>query len=462
MRSLFIKWLSFLRPKTMAGEMIAILFISLGLFLVINATLEYRQQQSTSDQQQHQWNLNNIKTWIPIFEVLNENQASKVTQLTSSCHAGHNLTQTPYPTASTSTETAALTQYLSQGLNLPLERILVGHQIFSQQDFSYQACNNPEIAFPFKGIVISIKLASGYWLNSEIHPHQSHLIQNIFDRTKRALLVFLFIGGVAVYLISHLNKPLNNLSKASREFAQGLNISAVKESGPLDIQSAIRSFNTMQQQVTQEVTRRSQTLAAISHDIRTPLTALRIKAELVEHEQDRNSLISSITKMEKITASALEFLKGESRTEPMRLIDLNALLETECLDFIDAGQDVSYTPVAKVMQVCRPDALARAFRNLIENAVKYGGSAIIKLSVSPNFITISISDNGPGIPENQLALVVEPFKRLSKARESDKGGFGLGLAIVKAITSGHNAQLILSANKPTGLVAAIRLNRALN
>ena len=169
------------------------------------------------------------------------------------------------------------------------------------------------------------------------------------------------------------------------------------------------------------------------------------------------SLIASIERMERITASALEYLKGESRGEPMRRVDLSALLESECAEFEELGHDVAFVGEHGVQHTCRPEALARAVRNLIDNAVKYGGSARVALRRAPGSVDIVVADNGPGIPQDKLQLATEPFERLSDARDSDRGGFGLGLAIARAIAEGHEGQLTLAKNEPSGLVATIRL-----
>jgi signal transduction histidine kinase len=231
----------------------------------------------------------------------------------------------------------------------------------------------------------------------------------------------------------------------------------VAEEGPVDLRRAIRSFNAMQRQVAGEMARRTGTLAAISHDVRTPLTALRVKAEMVDDPELRKSLIASVERMERITASALEYLKGESRGEPMRAVDLSALLESECAEFEELGHDVAFVGEYGVQGMCRPEALARAVRNLIDNAVKYGDATRVSLRTASNFVEIAVTDHGPGIPEEKLRLATEPFERFSTARETDRGGFGLGLAIVRAIAEGHEGDLVLQRNEPRGLVATIRL-----
>jgi signal transduction histidine kinase len=304
--------------------------------------------------------------------------------------------------------------------------------------------------------VISVQLQSGRWLNAEVHPHEWHFRQKL-DWLLKVGAAFVFVGAVALFFIRRIGRPLNQLTAAARSFADGMQVNELAEDGPIDLRRAIRSFNAMQRQVAGEMARRTSTLAAISHDVRTPLTALRVKAEMVEDPDMRTSLIASVERMERITASALEYLKGESRGEPLRAVDLSALLESECAEFEELGHDVSFIGEHGVQGTCRPEALARAVRNLIDNAIKYGASARVSLRVESGFMEIAVADEGPGIPEDERRRAIEPFERLSTARETDSGGFGLGLAIVRAIAEGHEGAFALTKNEPRGLIATIRL-----
>nr|WP_257643994.1 ATP-binding protein [Luteimonas salinisoli] len=254
-----------------------------------------------------------------------------------------------------------------------------------------------------------------------------------------------------------LGRPLRRLTEGALRFGSGLKAEPLPETGPSDVRRTIRAFNAMQRQVIDEIDRRTSTLAALSHDLRTPLTALRVKAELVEDDKARSDLIASIVKMETIASSAIEFLKGEARTEPMRLIDLTALIESECADFQEIGAPVAFLGSGAVQIACRPDALARAVRNLIDNAIKYGGGAEVSICLSRSDVEIAVADHGPGIPADQVRQAIEPFVRLSAAREGDEKGFGLGLSVAAAVAKGHEGSLDLAANTPRGLVARIRI-----
>jgi signal transduction histidine kinase len=400
--------------------------------------------------------LERLRSLVPVLQRIDADNLGDVVGLASSCHAGYSVTDSPYRTTASNADTSRLESSLVRELSLDPQRLKAGHARLTREDFSYRRCGPWEIQLPMDGIVISVQLQSGRWLNAEVHPHEWHFRQKL-DWLLKVSAAFVFVGAVALFFIRRIGRPLNQLTAATRSFADGMQANELAEDGPIDLRRAIRSFNAMQRQVAGEIARRTSTLAAISHDVRTPLTALRVKAEMVDDPDVRASLIASIERMERITASALEYLKGESRGEPLRAVDLSALLESECAEFEELGHDVSFVGEHGVQSVCRSEALARAVRNLINNAIKYGKSARVSLRVESSFLEIAVADEGPGIPEDERRRAIEPFERLSTARETDSGGFGLGLAIVRAIAEGHEGSLALTKNEPHGLVATIRL-----
>lgn len=451
--------LSRLAPRSMEGQMIAILALSFALLLAVLAALEALEQEDVVEWARNDFTLSRLRRMMPAVEFMDTERIDDFLDVTSSCHEGYTLTEEPFATRP-SADSVAIGTRIARDLALDPGRVRAGHALLARTDFAYDKCSAAAIELPIEGVVISLQLHSGKWLNAEVHPHEWHVRRDMIGWIARSIGAFLFVGAIAVFFVRRLARPLNELTAAARRFGRGLQASDVKEGGPPDLKRAIRSFNAMQQQVADEVKRRTHTLAAISHDVRTPLTALRIKAELVDDDEARRDLISSIDAMERITASALEFLRGECRTEPMRDIDLGALVESECSNFADIGRNVAFLGGKETVRCsCRPDALSCALRNLIDNAIKYGGAAEVALHTDPESVAISVSDHGPGIPEDKLALAFEPFERLSQARQSDQGGFGLGLAIVRAIVDGHEGELVLEANEPTGLIATIRLPR---
>jgi len=453
-----LKILTALLPKSTEGQMTAVLCVALLVLFATMAVLELVEHDTAVETAGSSRTVDRLKELIPVLDQMDRSNVQHVVRLASSCHAGFSVTDAPFRTQRRTPETSRLESLITR--ELPADRQLrAAHAHLTRDDFAYRKCGPWEIDLPIDGIVISLQLRSGQWLNAEVHPHESHFPQKL-EWLLRVGAAFLFVGAVALILIRRLSRPLNRLTAAARHFAEGMKATDVEEDGPIDLRRAIRAFNAMQRQVADEVSRRSGTLAAISHDVRTPLTALRLKAEMVEDAAVRDDLIASIERMERITASALEFLKGESRAEPMRRVDLSALLDSECSEFSELGHDVAFEGERGIQHLCRPDALARATRNLIDNAVKYGTDARVSLRLDAAHVDIVVSDKGPGIPADQMKLATEPFERLSKARVGEQSGFGLGLAVSKAIAEGHDGELILAKNEPSGLIVTIRMPRS--
>ncbi len=436
--------------------MVVILALSLLVLFVVLMILEWMAHQTPLETAESPRTAERLAWLYPLLDGLPEKELGTILEIVSACHEGYTVTDAPFRTTGVTPEMRQLQARLARELSLPTERIHVGYAALSREDFSYNKCSASEIDLPLKGVVISMQLTSARWLNREVHPHEWH-VQEKLGWMLRASAAFAFVGGIAIFFIHRLSGSLNKLTHAARQFGEGIKVSMLTEAGPADVRRAIGAFNAMQRQVAEEVERRTNTLAAISHDLRTPLTALRVRAELVEDEALRHGLISGIERMERVTASALEFLRGQSRSEPLRTVDVSALVESECAEFEETGRDATFAGEHHVVCACRPDALARAVRNLIDNAVRYGGGASVAIRVSPDLVTISVSDQGPGIPAAQLQAVLEPFARLSPARGDDSGGFGLGLSIARAVAEGHDGDLNLEANRPSGLIASMRL-----
>jgi signal transduction histidine kinase len=445
-----------LAPRSIEGQWIAILALSFGLLLAVLAALEVLDQEDVDEWAQNDLTVARLRRVLPAVELMSAGTAEAFVRASSSCHEGYTLTDAP-PAGAPSAETAAIAARIARGLSLDPDRVHVVRARLVHGDFAYASCPPGAIDLPADGIVIGLGLRSGRWLNAEVHPHEWHLQRDMVRWTTRSIGAFLLVGAIAVFFLRRLARPIGDLTAAARRFGNGLTVCEVREAGPPELKRAIRSFNAMQLQVAEEVSRRARTLAVISHEVRTPLTALRIKAELVDDDAARGDLVRSIDAMERVTASALEFLRGECRSEVMRTIDLGALVESECSNVEEAGRRAAFAGESSLRWTCRPDALACAVRNLIDNAVKYAGGAEVSLRVERGIAAIAVADRGPGIPEEERALALAPFERLANARATGRSGFGLGLAIVQAIAEGHDGELVLEANTPTGLVATIRL-----
>jgi signal transduction histidine kinase len=214
----------------------------------------------------------------------------------------------------------------------------------------------------------------------------------------------------------------------------------------------------MQTSLKRLIENRTQMLGAISHDLRTQLTLLRLRAETVDHVDDRDRMLKTIGEMEDMLTATLSFARDEATSEMGKRIDIAAFVSSIADDMTDAGLAVQTGSIESGVAVeCKPLALRRALTNLIDNAVKYGGNAIVAMRATKAQVEITVDDEGPGIPEDQLGRVMQPFVRLEESRNRDTGGIGLGLAIAASIAEAHGGTLMLSNRREGGLRAAIAL-----
>jgi signal transduction histidine kinase len=215
----------------------------------------------------------------------------------------------------------------------------------------------------------------------------------------------------------------------------------------------------MQARLRNLIENRTRLLAAISHDLRTPLTLLRLRTETVENKEERDKMLSTIGEMDSLIGTTLQFARDDSASEPRTEVDLAALVHSVVDDMTDAGLPVRMHAAAPILYRCQPVAITRAVRNLLDNAVKYGKAGSAGIHVSPQAVEIDIDDDGPGIPEPELVRVLEPFYRLDESRSRETGGVGLGLAITQSIVQSHGGKLRLCNRPAAGLRASIVLPR---
>jgi signal transduction histidine kinase len=214
----------------------------------------------------------------------------------------------------------------------------------------------------------------------------------------------------------------------------------------------------MRERITGLIDDRTKMLAAISHDLRTPITRMRLRSEFIEDETHRSRMLDDLDQMRAMLESVLSFLRNGRRLEAMTLADIASTLQLITDQFGDMGRKVAYDGPAHAMATVRPDDLHRAVTNLVENAVRFGAEAVIRLRVSADQLTIDVEDDGPGISDELKQNMLEPFVRGDEARNMDEAaGFGLGLSITNAIATAHGGALSLHDRQPHGLVVRIRL-----
>ncbi|TVR96917.1 MAG: HAMP domain-containing protein [Rhodospirillales bacterium] len=265
---------------------------------------------------------------------------------------------------------------------------------------------------------------------------------------------------MSVWMVGRVTRPLKVLAAAADGLGRDINRPPLKVNGPVEVARAARALNAMQQRLRRLIDNRTQMLAAISHDLRTPVTLLRLRAEMMSDPRGRERFLATLSEMDAMINALVAFARQSvAEHEVERAVDVAALLDSLCADRADAGLPVSCVPAEPAIVPCRPQELRRALTNIIDNAVAYGGGAKTRVIAEPGRVTIAVEDDGPGIPEGQLPTICQPFVRGESSRNRDTGGLGLGLAIAQAIVEGHGGELCL-ANKPEGgLRVLIRLPR---
>ena len=305
---------------------------------------------------------------------------------------------------------------------------------------------------------VSLQLSDGSWLNFAT-PAQRW---QPFWRSQFFLSIVLMTGAViilSVWAVRRSTVPLALFASAAERLGMDMDAPALDEEGPLEVQRAARAFNEMQRRLRTFIKDRTKMLAAISHDLRTPITRLRLRAEFVDDPEQQKKMLADLEQMEAMISATLSFARDDAADEPRKPFDLAVLLQDLCDDAADAGQSVAYEGKSKLTYTGRPLALKRVFSNLIDNAVKYGDGARVDLATTGDGVTVMVEDEGPGIPEDELDNVFAPFYRLERSRSRETGGVGLGLAAVRSIVRGHGGEVTLANRRDGGLRAEVNLPR---
>ncbi|MEO7410889.1 MAG: ATP-binding protein [Sphingomicrobium sp.] len=303
-------------------------------------------------------------------------------------------------------------------------------------------------------LLLSVRQLDGNWLNASLTtpPADRWLSARLGAAT---LLLYLIVLGASLFIALRLARPLGDLARAADRFeGRGLPDPVVAR-GPTDLRRAIEAFNAMNGRVVSLLDEKDRMLGAIGHDLRTPLASLRIRAENVEPADDRAQMIATIEQMAAILEDILVLARTGHASEESREMDLTALADSLVEEYRDLGRHVAMMPSPRVVATIQPNLMRRAIRNLVDNAVTYGGSATVAVESRDGRAIFSVSDPGPGLADDQLESVLDPFTRVEHSRNRDTGGSGLGLAIAKAVAVGHGGDLTLRNGPERGLVACL-------
>lgn len=368
-------------------------------------------------------------------------------------------TKASYDTKPMTAEEEALAKRLSDGLpeHHPRKKAVIVH-------LHEQLANIPEELRPFNAatakpdtevIQTIVPLDKNTVISGVLLPPTPHWPVEIMIA---ALIAVVAASVGAAVVARRVVRPLSELTNAAAKVAGGTGAPHVAEQGPDDVRNAAAAFNAMAQKVTRTLESQRHLLSAVGHDLRTPLTAMRINLEFVEDEELRDGLMRNLEELQALTEQVLAAAKGASGEKP-RQVDLSALVESLVTDLDELGEPVSWAAHAPAPISCRPNEIKRALRNLVENAVAYGHKAEVRITETGDGYDVLVEDQGPGIPESERQRVFEPFVRLESSRNEFTGGTGLGLTLVKAIAEGHGGQVQLESRPGGGLRARMHLPR---
>ena len=307
-------------------------------------------------------------------------------------------------------------------------------------------------------MAVSLKLGDGTWVNFlapeiNIPPFWAN---NFFLPLLAAILAVI---GVTVWAVWRATAPLDLFTRAAERLGRDVTAPPLETRGPLEVRRAAHAFNEMQTRLRSFIEDRTQMLAAISHDLRTPITRMRLRAEFVEDDEQRQKMLNDLEDMEAMISATLSFAREDTTREERVHLDLADLLQSLCDEESDAGREITYDGARRLPFHGAPLALKRAFSNLIDNALKYGERACVTLTASERDVVVDIEDEGPGLPEELAEKVFAPFYRVEGSRSRETGGVGLGLAVVRSIIRGHGGDIELGNRPEGGLRATVTLPR---
>jgi signal transduction histidine kinase len=304
---------------------------------------------------------------------------------------------------------------------------------------------------------IGIALPDGVMIAARILPDQRRVFWG-GPWVVTLLFAIVSVTLLGLWAARALTAPLSSFAKAAESFSLNGAAAPLPERGPEEIRSVAKALNRMRERITTLIDDRTRMLAAISHDLRTPITRMRLRSEFIEDEGHRRRMMSDLDQMRSMLESVLSFLRNDRKLEAMTLTDIATTLQLVADQFADVGHKVTYDGPEHAMATVRPDDLTRSVTNLVENSVRFGAIATIRLKASPDTLTIEVEDDGPGISDARKDVMLEPFVRGDDARNMDEAsGFGLGLSIARTIVLAHGGRFSLNDRQPHGLIVCIEL-----
>jgi signal transduction histidine kinase len=442
-------WLRRILPDGLAGRFAVLLTCALLAANLIALGLLTAERGRQDRAAQIEREIERITSLLPAIEAADP--AARRTIARNSSTRVSRLSVTPRPIARDRQATARAIA-LMQDLREALEGREVRAAVLARSDRT-----GPQGSTPREAMVVSIRLVTpeagaAQWLNvisrsGRMHPRG--FPQEVFLIVLGLSLACVL--GIGLIFVRRLTRPLGALALAARAAGQGDRTARVPETGAREMREAAAAFNDMQIRIARFDAERMRTLAAVGHDLRTPITSLRIRAEML-NEDEAAPMVRTLDEMTVMADGLIAYAKGAADNEAMSDVQLGPLLQRLC-DERGGALVVSQPATARG----RPVALGRVFGNLIDNALRYGGSATVTLDVQNSESVVTVEDDGPGLPPDRLEAMFEPFIRGEDSRSMDTGGAGLGLSIARNIIASHGGRIVLANRARGGLSAEVRL-----
>ncbi|WP_179699249.1 HAMP domain-containing sensor histidine kinase [Methylobacterium sp.] len=435
-----------LLPNSLGGQVMAILVMAL-LFSQGLALLLYLLLVPEGDTLQRPRNVAaKIATIARIADALPPEQRAKVASIAS----GRGLVAT-YSTSQPSLGPSAQQTPSSNVIRWIAEEIGINpNKITAEPSSIIDLKTHLRLAIP---------LAGGGWLDIDTNLGPFGRL-GLLQQIAAVASLFLSIGCVSIWLARWVTLPLSRFASAAERLGTEGTAPLLSERGPIEVHRAAHTFNLMQHRLRRFLDAQTRMLAAISHDLRTPLTRIRLRLEMPPTSENQTKILQDLSRMEQMLGLTLSFLRDQQASEDTEAVDLASLLQALCDEFNDTGSSTNYSGVTHCSFWCRPQALERAFSNVIGNAAKFGTKVDVYLIESAKSIIIDVGDDGPGISEQEKVKVFEPFYRSDDTRNCSQAGAGLGLSIAQTVILGHGGEIKLLDRVPHGLIVRIILPNA--
>ncbi|KAF0224652.1 MAG: putative signal transduction histidine [Rhodospirillaceae bacterium] len=305
-------------------------------------------------------------------------------------------------------------------------------------------------------LLVAVRLTDGIWATFDLTIPRPPTLWSPHSILS-ALVMIAAILVLGRWAAGWVSAPLASFALAADRLGRDMQAPPLSEVGPREVRQAVAAFNEMQGRIRRFVDDRTRLLAAISHDLRSPITRLRLRAEMLPATETSERMLADLAEMEAMVTSTLEFARGEAGDEETQAIDLAATLGAVCDNTSDMGLPAEFDWSGRLVCICRPLAIKRALANLVENAARYGGRAVVHARHAGRDIVVTIDDDGPGIPETEKEKVFAPFYRLECSRNRKTGGIGLGLTVVRTIIRAHGGDIGLENRKDGGLRVTVTI-----